>query len=92
MSYTQFTKREDAMEHQDKYGSIWTNSKLPIPEVGEEVYVCMNTIGWAKVLGYFVDSNYMGLVTKPIAPPKWYIEEDYDTTVHVFGTEINELK
>jgi hypothetical protein len=44
---------------------------FPIPAVGSRVFITMNGIGWAFVVGFFESCGYVGLMTKPINPPQW---------------------
>ena len=44
---------------------------FPIPAVGSRVFITLNGIGWAFVVGFFESCGYVGLMTKPTNPPKW---------------------
>jgi hypothetical protein len=61
----------------------------PPPATGEIVKVHSNGIGPAKVIGYFVESDWLGLLVKPFDPPEWFVRQNgYDASCHVFGAEI----
>lgn len=47
------------------------SGKLPLPEVGQRIYITMNGIGWAVVKGYFESEGYIGVMTLATRPPKW---------------------
>lgn len=67
---------------------FWSRPEQP-PEVGDIVEVRINSIGLARVIGYFVQDGYLGLLVKPFDPPDWYIRQNgYFATGHVFGAEI----
>ena len=78
-SYTEFEKLQ------------WVSNK-PIPAVGSEVNVTINGIGRSKVLKYFVEHGFIGLVVQPINPPDWYLKQNGDDPCHVFPAEVTELQ
>ena len=79
-SYTEFEKLQ------------WVSTK-PIPAVGSEVNVTINGIGRSKVLKYFVEYGFIGLVVQPQNPPTWYIKQNgADEPCHVFPAEVAELQ
>ena len=64
-----------------------------IPAVGSEVNVKINGIGLSKVLKYFVEHGFVGLVVQPQDPPAWYIKQNgADEPCHVFPAEVAELQ
>ena len=70
----------------------WVSTK-PIPAVGSEVNVTINGIGRSKVLKYFVEHGFIGLVVQPQNPPTWYIKQNgADEPCHVFPAEVTELQ
>ena len=70
----------------------WSSDK-PLPKVGDEVYVCMNSIGRSKVLKYFVEHGFIGLLVQPLNPPTWYIKQNgADEPCHVYPPETLELR
>ena len=70
----------------------WVCDK-PIPAVGSEVNVKINGIGLSKVLKYFVEHGFVGLVVQPQDPPAWYIKQNgADEPCHVFPAEVAELQ
>ena len=78
-SYTEFEKLQ------------WVTNK-PIPAVGSEVNVKINGIGHSKVLKYFVEHGFIGLVVQPQDPPAWYLKQNGDDPCHVFPAECLELQ
>jgi hypothetical protein len=79
-TYTEFEKLQ------------WVTTK-PIPAVGSEVNVKINGIGRSKVLKYFVEHGFIGLVVQPQNPPAWYIKQNgADEPCHVFPAEVTELQ
>ena len=79
-SYTEFEKLQ------------WVTTK-PIPAVGSEVNVKINGIGRSKVLKYFVEHGFIGLVVQPQNPPTWYIKQNgADELCHVFPAECLEFQ
>ena len=78
-SYTEFEKLQ------------WVTTK-PIPAVGSEVNVKINGIGRSKVLKYFVEHGFIGLLVQPQDPPAWYLKQNGDDPCHVFPAEVAELQ
>ena len=78
-SYTEFEKLQ------------WVSTK-PIPAVGSEVNVKINGIGHSKVLKYFVEHGFIGLLVQPLNPPTWYAKQNGDDPCHVFPAECLELQ
>lgn len=52
----------------------WSGS-MPLPEVGDKITITMNSIGPARVMGYFMEGGYLGVMTKALRPPKWLREQ-----------------
>ena len=68
-------------------------SNKPIPAVGTEINVAINSIGKAKVLKYFVEHGFIGLLVQPLNPPEWYIRQNNEgEPCHVFPAEVTELQ
>jgi hypothetical protein len=79
-SYTEFEKL------------AWISTK-PIPTVGSEVNVKINGIGRSKVLKYFVEHGFIGLLVQPLNPPTWYIKQNgANEPCHVYPAECLELE
>lgn len=79
-SYTEFEKL------------AW-GSDQSIPAVGSEVNVKINGIGRSKVLKYFVEYGFIGMLVQPFDPPAWYIKQNgADEPCHVFPAECEELQ
>ena len=57
----------------------WVANKT-LPPVDSEVTVKVNGIGVSKVLKYFVEHGFIGLVVQPIDPPEWYRKQNASTT------------
>ena len=70
----------------------WSSDK-PIPPVGTEIDVPMNGIGRSKVLKYFVEHGFIGLLVQPLDPPAWYIKQNgADKPCHVYPPETKQLR
>ena len=70
----------------------WVSTKA-IPQVGEEVNVKINGIGRSKVLKYFVEHGFIGMLVQPQNPPTWYIKQNgAEEPCHVFPAECTELE
>ena len=70
----------------------WSSDK-PIPPVGTEIDVPMNNIGRSKVLKYFVEHGYIGLLVQPLDPPAWYIKQNgADEPCHVYPPATKQLR
>ena len=88
-AFEQAIRGEDGKHQPSANGNpLWSGASQP-PDIGSVVSIRMNRIGLAKVVGYFVEGGYLGLLVKPYAPPDWYIRQNgYNATGHVFGAEI----
>lgn len=76
-----------------EFGQLQWVCNKPIPSVDSEVNVKINGIGQSKVLKYFVEHGFIGLVVQPISPPDWYIKQNgADEPCHVFPAEVEELQ
>jgi hypothetical protein len=78
----------------------WVANK-PLPAVDSEVTVKVNGIGRSKVVKYYVEHGFVGLVVQPINPPDWYKTQNPSTTdsalydwdaCHVFPAECLEFQ
>ena len=70
----------------------WVANK-PLPAVDSEVTVKVNGIGRSKVLKYFVEHGFIGLLVQPLNPPTWYAKQNgEDEPCHVFPAECLELQ
>jgi hypothetical protein len=47
------------------------SAKFPLPTVGTRVFVTMNSLGWAKIVGYWEGCDWLGVMTKLEKPPTW---------------------
>jgi len=78
----------------------WVANK-PLPAVGSEVTVKINGIGRSKVLRYYVEHGFIGLLVQPVNPPDWYRMQNESKTdsalydwepCHVFPAECLEFQ
>ena len=78
----------------------WVSTK-GVSAVGEIINVTINSIGKSKVLKYFVEHGFLGLLVQPLDPPAWYRKQNASQTdsalydwgaCHVFPSEVEELK
>ena len=66
----------------------WSGANPP-PDIGAFVQIKLNGIGPARVVGYFTEGGWFGLIVKPLDPPKWFVDEKgYDVIGHAFGVDI----
>ena len=88
-----FKKIEQAIASYTEFEKLQWVSTKPIPAIGSEVNVTINGIGRSKVLKYFVEHGFIGLVVQPQNPPTWYIKQNgADELCHVFPAEVEELQ
>lgn len=70
-----FDKRTETLPaYRDADGAtlIWASRNgMPLPAVGDKVTITMNGIGPATVVGYFASDDFLGVMTKALAPPAW---------------------
>lgn len=70
----------------------WSHMTFDVPAVGDTVRVRINRIGPSRVIGYFVDDGFLGLLVRPLAPPEWFVKQNGRfSECHVFGSEIEPL-
>lgn len=82
----EWVQRTDA-NASDKGITKWSGTEPP-PHIGDDVMVTMNLIGRSRVLGFFVEHGYLGVLVQPYNPPAWYVRQNGATTPgHVFGIE-----
>lgn len=88
-----FKKIEQAIASYTEFEKLQWVSNKPIPAVGTEINVAINSIGKAKVLKYFVEHGFIGLLVQPLNPPEWYIRQNNEgEPCHVFPAEVTELQ
>ena len=64
-----------------------------VPEVGEIVSVKMNGLGKGRVLGFFVEADWVGVIVKLSDPPEWHVRQNGAAALAgVFGCEIKRLE
>jgi len=79
------------------HSGAWSGGeRFPVPPaIGTRLRVSMNALGTGTLLGYFVESGYLGVEVRPDAGqrPDWHIRQNGDRHPHylVFGTEIRPL-
>jgi hypothetical protein len=60
-----------------------------IPNIGQTVFCKANSIGYASVLGYYLEAGWLGVIVWPNDPPDWYVRQNgRDAICGVFGVEI----
>lgn len=70
----------------------WSNLTFPVPAIGALVNVRINRLRASRVVGYFVEHGFLGLLVKPLAPPEWFVKQNGRfSEAHVFGTEVDPL-
>lgn len=86
-------KVEQPVNSYTEFEKLAWGSDQTIPAVGSEVDVKINGIGRSKVLKYFVEHGFIGLLVQPFDPPAWYIKQNgADEPCHVFPSETAELR
>ncbi len=55
--------------------ALWSGAEAP-PPIGADVVLTINGIGRAKVVGYAVDGDWLGLLTVVYRPPNWWIQQN----------------
>lgn len=72
------------------------SGKDPVPAIGQTIYVRVNRIGAAKVVGYAIDCGYLGVLAYPLDPPEWWVRQNGPSSPEnaplVFGAELQVLK
>lgn len=56
--------------------SLKWSAKFPLPQIGDEIVITMNSIGPATVVGFFMEHGYVGVMTRATNPPKWLREQN----------------
>lgn len=86
-------KVEQSVNSYTEFEKLAWGSDQPIPVVGSEVNVKINGIGRSKVLKYFVEYGFIGMLVQPFDPPAWYIKQNgADEPCHVYPAECEELQ
>lgn len=62
--------------------------KIAPPTIGDDVIVGVNNIGAGKVLSYFNEEGFLGVLVQPANPPEWYRKQNGSKPCHVFGAEL----
>ena len=63
-----------------------------IPEIGETVLAAINNIGRCKVIGYYRENGWIGVIALPENPPKWFIQQNGENAAcGLFGVEIRKI-
>lgn len=77
--------------HPSQSTAKWSGT-MPIPQRGELVLGRMNSLGIAKVVGYFEDSGYLGVLVIPLNPPEHIVRRvGYNQPVGLFGAELGAM-
>ena len=64
-----------------------------VPEVGEIVTAKMNSLGKGRVLGFFVEAGWVGVIVKLFEPPEWHVRQNGAAALAgLFGCEIEKLE
>ncbi len=70
---------------------IWTGPE-PVPAIGSDVFVRLNSIGKAQIVSYASQGPYLGLMVWPYDPPVWWLAANGKPSPEnaglVFGREI----
>jgi hypothetical protein len=78
------TRTSERKKHGDKLLSVYRDHRkkelfwsgeFELPTVGCRVYIARPEIGWARVKGYFTAASYVGVMTIPLSPPVWWLQQ-----------------
>jgi len=76
-------KREDGLPTEAAFGRYlnadgkplkWSG-KMPLPAIGDRIYLRINSIGYGRVAGYAEVEDFVGLIVEPESPPDWYVKQ-----------------
>lgn len=72
---------------------MFSNLHPRLPQIGDRVIVTFNGFGPGTVVGFFVESGYVGLEVRVDKRPDWHIRQNGDRHPHplCFGAEIELL-
>ena len=60
-----------------------------IPKIDDTISAKINNLGKCYVLGYFLQSEWISVIAKPLNPPEWFIKQNGKSAlVTLFGAEI----
>ena len=64
-----------------EFNDLTWASDRPMPSVGDKIHVTMNGLGYATVIGFFVEkgspeTNYIGLKVEFLNPPEWFLKHN----------------
>lgn len=69
--------------------TLWSGMK-PIPSIGEVVHCYMNSIGDVRIIGYFNEHGYFGVLAEAISPPEWLRRQNPEgNPTHLFGCDFD---
>ncbi len=79
-------------DHSGNSVPVWSG-KFDPPAIGGRVFVRINSLGPATVIGYFTQDGYLGLRVQHDDAPEWYRKQNGGNVPgHVFGIECNQLE
>ena len=59
----------------DEFEDLKWSARFPLPQIGQRIYITMNSIGWATVKGFFESAGFVGVMALAENPPKWLKEQ-----------------
>jgi hypothetical protein len=69
------------------------SADFEVPAIGDDIVICLNGIGRAKVVGYATHGGYLGVMCVPYSPPAWWVRQNgpasADNAALAFGAEIS---
>lgn len=78
--------------NRDASGLKWSGA-TPVPPIGAIVWISVNGIGLAEVVGYGSEDGWLGVFTVPLDPPPWWIKQNGPPTkanaALAYGAEIS---
>jgi hypothetical protein len=65
----------------------WSGADAP-PAIGDLINVKLRGIGRSRVLGYFAEGGWLGVLVQPLDPADWVVAQNGTKPCHAFGIEI----
>jgi hypothetical protein len=65
----------------------WSGADAP-PAIGTLINVKLRGIGRSRVLGYFAEGGWLGVLVQPLNPADWVVAQNGSKPCHAFGIEI----
>jgi hypothetical protein len=91
-AHIRYLAKQDTPRDEIPTGIKWSNLTFDVPAIGDIVNVRINRLRASRVVGYFTEHGFLGLLVKPLAPPEWFVKQNGRfSEAHVFGAEVDPL-